>query len=61
MQQENQTLPDAVLKPDRQDIPAPLAQIKIELREGKPVPLPDPFQFTIYLGQLARISHQGAK
>ena len=58
MQQEHQTLPDAALKPDQQDTPAPLAQIKIELREGKPVPLPDPFQFTVYLSQLTAAGKQ---
>lgn len=58
MQQEHQTSPDAAPTPDRQDTPAPLAQITIELREGKPVPLPDPFQFTVYLGQLTAAGKQ---
>ena len=58
MQQEYQTSPDAELALDRQGTPAPLAQFKIELREGKPVPLPDPFQFTVYLGQLTAVGKQ---
>ena len=27
--------------------------LDIQLRTAKPVPLPDPFQFTVYLAQLA--------
>ena len=31
----------------------PLTQLDIELRVAKLVPLPDPFQFTVYLALLA--------
>ena len=36
-----------------QDRLSALAQLDIQLRAAKPVPLQDPFQFTVYLAKLA--------
>jgi hypothetical protein len=37
----------------RLNAPSPLSQLQIKLRLLKPTPLPDPFQFSVYLAQLA--------
>jgi hypothetical protein len=44
---------DAAQTSARPDEPSPLAHLQIQLRSSKPAPLPDPFQFSVYLAQLA--------
>ena len=58
MRQEHQTPADSGLALELEDSPAASPRFESALLESAPAPLPDPFQFAVYLAQLAATDKQ---
>jgi hypothetical protein len=58
MRQEHQTPADSGQAPELQGLPTASPRNESALLESAPAPLPDPFQYAVYLARLAATDKQ---